>query len=137
MFAILSPICASAICYMSLTFPTKLVPIVCVLTATYSLSCLPVNTPFLTGRLLSSFTVLFSACSSIAFFTSSWARSRKESASYIECMPSTSSNSRWLTCVFACQLSCFPGPTCRLEYICKEVLHYFPDLLYVVCTYSP
>ena len=25
---------------------------------------------------------------------------------------------------------------CRLNIICKEVLHYFLDLFYVVCTYS-
>jgi len=24
--------------------------------------------------------------------------------------------------------------TCRLNDICREVLHYFPDLFYVVCT---
>ena len=27
--------------------------------------------------------------------------------------------------------------TCRLNDIGKEVLHYFSDLFYVVCTYSP
>jgi len=27
--------------------------------------------------------------------------------------------------------------TCRLHDICKEVLHYFPDLFFVVCTYLP
>ena len=26
---------------------------------------------------------------------------------------------------------------CRLSDILKEVLHYFPDLFYVVCTFSP
>jgi len=26
---------------------------------------------------------------------------------------------------------------CRLNDICNEVLRYFPDLLYVVCTYFP
>jgi len=26
--------------------------------------------------------------------------------------------------------------TCRLNDICKKVLHYFPDLFDVVCTYS-
>ena len=48
-----SPICASAICRSSPTFPTKLVPIVCVLTATCSPSRLCVAASFLTGRLLS------------------------------------------------------------------------------------
>ena len=26
--------------------------------------------------------------------------------------------------------------TCRLDDICEEALYYFPDLFYVVCTYS-
>jgi hypothetical protein len=26
---------------------------------------------------------------------------------------------------------------CRLNNICKEVLHYFLDLFHIVCTYSP
>ena len=34
-------------------------------------------------------------------------------------------------------LSAIPLTTCRLDNICKEVLNYFPDLLCVVCTYSP
>jgi len=33
-------------------------------------------------------------------------------------------------------LSAIMLTTCRLDSICKEVLHYFPDLFYVVCTYS-
>jgi len=100
-----SPIYASAICRTSLTFPTKLVPIVCMLTATWSPSRLLVAAPFLTGRLLSCSAVLYCACSLIAFVTNSWARSRKESASHIECMSSTSWISRLSTCVFACRLS--------------------------------
>jgi len=128
------------------------VPIVCVLTATCSPSRLLVAAPFLTGRLLSSSTVIYSACSLIAFFTNSGARSRKECASHIECMSSTSlvdvrgrraslpadgrraSGRRTSTrqqmvdvrlCLLAISLT-----TCRLNYICKEVLHYFPDLFY-------
>jgi len=34
-------------------------------------------------------------------------------------------------------LSAISLTTCRLDDIYKEVLHYFPDLFYVVCTYSP
>ena len=33
-------------------------------------------------------------------------------------------------------LSAISLTTCRLNDICKEVLHYFPDLFYVVCKYS-
>jgi len=33
-------------------------------------------------------------------------------------------------------LSAISLSTCRLNDICKEVLHYFPDLFYVVCTCS-
>jgi len=73
------PICTSALCRTSPTFPTKLVSIVCVLTAICSPSCLLVAAPFLTGRLLSSSTLSYSACSSIAFLANPWARSRKES----------------------------------------------------------
>ena len=34
-------------------------------------------------------------------------------------------------------LSAISLTTCRLDDICKEVLHYNPDLFNVVCTYSP
>jgi len=34
------------------------------------------------------------------------------------------------------RLSAISLTTCRFYDICKEVLHYFPDLFYVVCTYS-
>ena len=34
-------------------------------------------------------------------------------------------------------LSAISLTMCRLKDICKEVLHYFPDLFYVVCAYSP
>jgi len=153
-----SPICASAICRTCFTFLTKLVPIVCVLTATCSPSRLLVAAPFLTGRLLSSSAVLNSACSSIAFFTNSGARSRKECASHIECMSSTSlvdvrgrraslpadgrrasgrrASTRQQMVDVRLGLSAISLTTCRLNYICKEVLHYFPDLFYIVCTYS-
>jgi len=100
-----TPISASAVCRTSLTFPMKLVPILCVLTATCSPSRLLVIAPCLTGWPLSSFAVLEFACSLIALFTNSWARSRKESAPHINCIPWTSWNSRWLTCVFVCRLS--------------------------------
>jgi len=49
MSAIPSPIYASAICRTFLTFPTKLVPMVCILTATCSLNCLLLTAHFLTG----------------------------------------------------------------------------------------
>jgi len=101
MSAIPSPICASAICRTSLTFQSKLVPIVCVFTATCLPSRLLVAADFWNWRLLASSAVVYFAWSSIAFFTNSWARSRKDSAFHIECM----SHSSWSTCVFACRLS--------------------------------
>ena len=73
--------------------------------ATCSPSRLPVTALFLTRRLLSSFVVVYFACLSIAFFTNSWVRSRKESVFHTESMSSTSYNSRLSTCVFACRLS--------------------------------
>jgi len=53
MSATLFPICVSAICHTSLTCLIKLVLIMCILTATRSLSRLFVATPLLTKRLLS------------------------------------------------------------------------------------
>ena len=82
-----------------------LVPIVRMFTATCSPSRLLVAAPFLTGRLLSISVVVYFACLSIAFFTNSWARSRKESVFHTESTLSTSCKSRLSTCIFACQLS--------------------------------
>ena len=135
-----SPICTSAICRTSLTFPTKLVPIVCVFTA----NCLPcrllVAALFLTGQFLSSSAIVYFACSLIAFFTNSLARSTKESAFHIKCMSSAtrSWNSKWSTFVFACRMS-------RLLRLLRAGLTIFVkrcctisrDLFYVICTYSP
>jgi len=100
-----STICASAGCRTSLTFPVELVPILCLLTATCSPSCLLVTAPSLTGCLLSSSAVLDFASWLIAPFTYSWAWSRKEFASHIVCISLMISNSKWSTCVATCWLS--------------------------------
>ena len=104
MSAIPSPICASAVCRTSLTFPTKLVPIVCMFTATCSPSRLLVTAPFLTGvKLCSSVFCMLIDCLLHQFLGSIQERVRVPPG-HTESMLSTSWNSRLSTCVFACRL---------------------------------
>jgi len=92
---------------------------------------------FLTGRLLSSSAVLYVTCSSIAFFTNSWARSTIQKRFRFPYRMHIANELKQQVfdvrlCLLAISLT-----TRRFNDDCKEVLHYFPDLFYVICIYSP
>ena len=95
----------------------------------------------LTGRLLSNYSVMKSACLSIAASTSSWAWSSKGFTFHIKCISWTSWKSSWSMCVFDCWLSQSninqSLTECRHNNICKDVLHYLPDLFFIVFAYLP